>query len=218
MAKLQVQHFSDVLCVWAYVGQVRIDELCRQHGQHIEMNYHFVDVFGDVPGRITQRWQDKGGLASYGGHVLEVVARFEHVDVHPEVWTRSVPRSSQSCHLFLHAVQEAHGTQALEKAAWALRESFFLRAQDVSTRLSQMQIAEELSLSCAEIEEHLDNGQAMSRLSYDARTAGEQGITVSPTLVFDEGRQVLRGNVGYRVIDANVQELLEREGLQHSWC
>lgn len=30
---------------------------------------------------------------------------------------------------------------------------------------------------------------------------------VSPTLIFNEGRQRLNGNVGYRVIEANIREL-----------
>tara|TARA_R110002096_G_scaffold408075_3_gene607070 strand:+ start:46526 stop:47182 length:657 start_codon:yes stop_codon:yes gene_type:complete len=218
MERIAVQHFSDVLCVWAYVGQVRIDELCRNHGSEIVMHYHFVDVFGDVPGRITERWRERGGLAAYGKHVLEVAERFEHVQVHPEIWTRNVPTSSMSCHIFLHAVFEAGGVQALERAAWAMRESFFVHALDISTRELQMGLAEELGLSRFEIEKHLGSGLAAAALSSDLRVAGDQGIKVSPTLTFDEGRQVLRGNVGYRVIEANMQELLEREGTQHSWC
>lgn len=218
MKKIAIQYFSDVLCVWAYVGQVRIDELCRNHGPELAMDYHFVDVFGDVPGRITERWRERGGLAAYGQHVREVVGRFEHVDIHPEIWTKNVPTSSMSCHLFLHAVLEAAGVQAFERAAWALRQSFFLHALDISTRELQMNLAEELVIPRLDIEKHLDSGLATARLSSDLRVAGDQGIKVSPTLTFDEGRQVLRGNVGYRVIEANVQELLAREGTQHSWC
>ena len=218
MEKLPVQHFSDVLCVWAYVGQMRVNELCRKHGSELAMDYHFVDVFGDVPGRITERWRERGGLAAYGEHVIEVVGRFNHVQVHPDVWNRNVPKSSMSCHLFLHAVNKVAGVRAMERAAWALRESFFLHALDVSERSLQMNIAEELGLSREGIETHLDSGYAASRLSSDLRVAMDQGITVSPTLTFDEGRQVLRGNVGYRVIEANFLELLERGGAQQSWC
>jgi len=36
--------------------------------------------------------------------------------------------------------------------------------------------------------------------------------------VFNEGRQVLTGNVGYRVIEANVRELLHTLANQSSWC
>ena len=36
--------------------------------------------------------------------------------------------------------------------------------------------------------------------------------------MLNEDRQRLTGNVGYRVIEANVRELLERPSAQHSWC
>jgi hypothetical protein len=43
-------------------------------------------------------------------------------------------------------------------------------------------------------------------------------VTVSPTLIFNEGRQRLNGNVGYRVIEANIRELLHNPSGELSWC
>ena len=40
----------------------------------------------------------------------------------------------------------------------------------------------------------------------------------SPSLILNEGRQIIYGNVGYRVIEANVQELLNQPENQASWC
>ena len=41
----------------------------------------------------------------------------------------------------------------------------------------------------------------------------------SPTFILNEGRQKLYGNVGYRVIEANLQELLKSpDASQASWC
>jgi hypothetical protein len=37
-------------------------------------------------------------------------------------------------------------------------------------------------------------------------------------LLFNEGRQRLTGNVGYRIIEANIRELLEGAPGQLSWC
>ena len=44
-------------------------------------------------------------------------------------------------------------------------------------------------------------------------------IEGSPTIVLNEGRQKLYGNVGFRVIEANIAELLRdpRPG-EASWC
>ncbi len=218
MTAITIHHYSDVLCVWAYVGQVRVDELCQVHNGEVELSFHYVDVFGDVPGRLQKSWEKRGGLAGYSKHVQDVVARFDHLSVHEEVWQRNVPNSSVSCHHFLKAIVLAHGAKESAKAAWALREAFFGKALDVSSRPVQMQIAEELKLSIPDIEKHLNDGSALSRISRDLRMANEQKISVSPTLSFNEGRQLLVGNVSYRIIEANVSELLSgtREG--HSWC
>jgi len=43
-------------------------------------------------------------------------------------------------------------------------------------------------------------------------------VSVSPTLIFNEGRQRLNGNVGYRVIEANIRELLHNPPGEESWC
>jgi hypothetical protein len=43
-------------------------------------------------------------------------------------------------------------------------------------------------------------------------------VDVSPTFVFNDGRQRLNGNVGYRVIEANVRELLRAPEAGRSWC
>ena len=44
-------------------------------------------------------------------------------------------------------------------------------------------------------------------------------IEGSPSFVLNEGRQKLYGNVGFRIIEANIQELLRAPGGdQASWC
>jgi predicted DsbA family dithiol-disulfide isomerase len=44
-------------------------------------------------------------------------------------------------------------------------------------------------------------------------------ITGSPTIVLNEGRQKLYGNVGYGVIEANIKELLKSpDAGAASWC
>jgi len=55
-------------------------------------------------------------------------------------------------------------------------------------------------------------------LSNDLRSAHELGVKGSPTWVLNEGRQVLYGNVGYRILSANIEELLKNPGSEASWC
>ncbi len=212
-----VQYFSDVLCVWAYVGQARLDELETAFGAAIATDVHFVSVFGDARDKLAKRWADKGGMAAYAAHVRETVARFAHVEVHADVWEKVQPTSSLGCHIFLAAVKlvDAHRFRA---ATWALRQAFFRDAIDISVRRAQLAVAEQIGLDIDAIEHHLSTGRAHAELSRGLDLARLHGVDVSPTFVFDEGRQRLAGNVGYRVIEANVRELLRSAEAGHSWC
>lgn len=37
-------------------------------------------------------------------------------------------------------------------------------------------------------------------------------------LFLNEGRQILFGNVGYRVLQANIEELIKNPEVEASWC
>jgi len=222
---LAIDYFSDVLCVWAYCGQIRIDELCRAFGDRIAIRYRFLSVFGNTPRKIGAGWAERGGFEGYAAHVSSVAARFPHVSAHAEAWARVRPASSSAAHLFLKAVQLSEDSAApaasglLEKAIWATRCAFFGEARDVATRPVQMEIAEQLGLSRSPIEAALDDGRAFAALCEDNEAQLTQKIEGSPTLVFNEGRQKLYGNVGYRIIQANIEELLRTPDAQTgSWC
>ena len=58
----------------------------------------------------------------------------------------------------------------------------------------------------------------MAALCGDINLAQEYGVKGSPTYILNQGRQKLYGNVGYKVIAANVHELLEQPENQASWC
>ena len=105
-----INHFSDVLCIWAYVAQIRIDELRREYNHAIQIEYHFTPVFGDVETRINNGWASKGGSQGYAQHVQEVAAQHLHIILHPDVWQTDIPKSSANAHLFLKAAQRTEIT------------------------------------------------------------------------------------------------------------
>jgi predicted DsbA family dithiol-disulfide isomerase len=220
---VRITYFSDALCVWAYVSEIRCNQLLEKYPEQVRMDCRFFQVFGNVAQRIQSQWAERGGILGYAEHVRQVVAGFDHVSVHPEVWLRDAPQSSLPSHLFLCAARllEQRGEAeagAARRTAWALREAFFRRCADVSKRAQLLEVAERAGLAPARLEALLDSGHAHAALSEDLELAREQSIRSSPTLVFNEGRQRLTGNVGYRIIEANVRELLERPADQHSWC
>lgn len=225
MEPIRISYYSDILCVWAYIAQVRLDELVVNFADKISIDYHFVSIFGNAQEKLVTRWQDKGGLRGYSNHVLEVAKKFDHITVDPDIWTKDTPTSSMSCHLFLHAIQllEIKGIVPpsegfFEKAIWAFREAFFTKLANISDRQIQFALAAELGLPIAAIQAQIDSGEAYALLAKDFDLIKEHTVTVSPTLIFNEGRQRLNGNVGYRVIEANIRELLHNPPEEQSWC
>ena len=96
MEPIRISYFSDVLCVWAYIAQIRIDELKSTFQERVSIDLHFTPVFGDAHRKLENRWRDRGGFQGYSHHVKEVAAKFDHVSIHPEIWTTDIPYSSTS--------------------------------------------------------------------------------------------------------------------------
>jgi len=229
---IRIDYFSDILCIWAYVAQIRVDEMLSQFGDHVEVSYHFFPVFGCTQTRIGEGWKDRGGFTGYNRHVRAIADRFEHVDVHPRVWLDNAPRSSAACHLFLAALAllgqegviaagprpELAGKSVYEAAAWRLRCAFFQELRDIGRLEVQTAIASDLGLPVDALLERLHNGAAMAVMCRDAELRDQYRVEGSPTYILNGGRQKLYGDVGYKIIDANIREILNRREDQLSWC
>lgn len=60
--KVAVLYFTDILCVCAYIAQVRINELKIKFGSDVIFREHFVSVFGAVEQKMAQNWGVKAAL------------------------------------------------------------------------------------------------------------------------------------------------------------
>lgn len=223
MAKVTLDYFTDVLCIWAYVAQIRLDELNQQFKDKIEVNEHFITLFGNTEKRLGEGWKDKGGYQGFNKHVMHVASQFPHLTINPNVWITCRPMSSASSHLYLKALQllVAEGKASKEdfnKLVWNVRSAFFKDAKDVSQMSVLTELAQDLSLPINALQEKIDNGAAIAALCSDMEMREQFKLEGSPTYLLNNGRQKLYGNVGYRVLEANVQELLERPEGVASWC
>lgn len=215
---LRIDYYSDILCVWAWIAQPRLNELKKQWGNQIRVHHHYVDVFGDVEQKIEDSWTDKGGFSGFAQHVQHAVDKFDEITVNPELWQKIKPKTSANAHLAVKAVELAHGASVAETIDFRIRESFFLEAGDISSLNFLFEQLESAKLNSEEIQTQIHNGAAMAALMNDYRQAQTKSIKGSPTYVLDGGRQVLFGNVGYRVIHANIEELLRKPTGEASWC
>ena len=232
MSAVKVTYFSDVLCVWAYAAERRLEELARAFGEQISIEARYCSVFPDALAKIEDKWAARGGFEGFNRHLNDVASRFPHLDVHERLWLETRPRTSASAHLFLKAVdsierrQLGEGSDAVPyfqrlstRAAWATRRAFFAEARDISDWQVHNDIAEELGLDHDAIQESIRTSEAVAQLARDYELSQTLGVEGSPTFIMNNGRQKLFGNIGYRLLEANVQELLRNHPEDEaSWC
>lgn len=229
---IHISYVSDVLCVWAYVAEVRLDELRKEFGSSVELEYRFIPIFGATRYRIAEGWKDRGGYAGFGAHVREVAEGFPHASVAEGVWRDVSPTTSAAAHEMLCAVrllqdegvvaterrEDLNGRNLFEEAIWRVRSAFFEHSRDISDRGVLLDVLAEVGLPLPKIEAKLESGEALAEACRDVELRDKHGIEGSPTYYLNQGRQKLYGNVGYRVVSANLRELIEQPGHQASWC
>jgi predicted DsbA family dithiol-disulfide isomerase len=222
--RVAIVYFSDVLCVWAYWAQLRIDEALRHFGDQVEFQPRFCSVFGDTAQKIATGWASRGGYDGFRAHILDAAAGFPESPINPAIWAEVRPASSMAPHLVLKAIQL--GTQSghidagvFEAAVLGMRRAFFEEGRDVSAATVQYAVAEAAGADLSLVSGLIADGRAHAALWGDYRDADALGVKGSPTFILNEGRQRLFGNVGYRIIEANIEEMLRvPQADQASWC
>jgi predicted DsbA family dithiol-disulfide isomerase len=215
---LSLTYYSDVLCVWAYIAQARVDEVAERFPDEVTIDYRFCSVFGDTAHKIGVGWADRGGYAGFGAHLHEVVAEFDHVELHPDVWRRTQPTSSTPAHILMKAVRRV-APERTRAMLVELRAAFFGRCEDTSSWPVLEAALVTAGLSADAVREVIHSGTAHADLEADRRDQGALMVQGSPTFLLNEGRQKLYGNVGYTVIEANIKELLRSPAAgAASWC
>ncbi len=229
MSTAEVTYFSDILCVWAYASETRIDAVKNKFSDTVRIKNQFCSVFGDTARKITSNWNHKGGYDGFNAHLRGVADRFPHIEVHPEIWLKTRPSTSLSAHLFMKAVQqwdaksrEAQASDVeniFDQVLWDFRCAFFRDCRDIARWDIQCEVARARGVDIVAIEESVHSGSAYAALAADYQDAEKMGVEGSPSLVLNEGRQKLYGNIGFHLIEANIQELFRTPRTDEaSWC
>lgn len=226
---MEITYFSDVLCIWAYIAQARVDAVREKFGNAVYIRHHFCSIFGDTARKIPAAWGEKEGYGKFNAHLRQVAVRFPHIEVNPELWLATRPPTSASAHLFLKAVQLWESESGIarngasesffDRVLWAFRCAFFRNCRDIARCDVQREIAHGIGVDTGAVEARIHGGAAFAGLMADYQDADKMRIEGSPSFVLNEGRQKLYGNIGFRVIEANIEELLRTPRAQEaSWC
>ncbi len=95
-----------------------------------------------------------------------------------------------------------------DQALVGVRQAFFGQGRNVFEASVLDAVLSEAGTDLADIHARLAHGKAHAALMSDYQEAPALGVKGSPSLVLNAGRQTLYGNVGFRVIEANIAELL----------
>ena len=213
-----IDYYTDVLCVWAWIAQRRIDELNLKLENKIEFQYYYVDIFGDVPTKMTTQWKQKGGYSGFSEHVQKSASIFEDAPINSKIWKEVKPVTSANAHLVLKAVEISYDKSKSIEFALKIRSAFFIDALDVGNLDVLCDLVKINGLDHNVINTSIHDGSAIAALMHDYQRSKQHSIKGSPSYVIDGGRQTLYGNVGYRVLLANIEELLKNPADEASWC
>ena len=215
---LIIDYYTDILCVWAWIAQRRIDELNQKLGNDIDIRHHYVDVFGDVQTKMDTQWAQKGGYSGFAEHVQKSARLFEDIQINPQIWSDVKPATSANAHLVIKAVEIVYDSQKSIDIALHLRKAFFVQALDIGDHTTLIGVLDGNGCDSKAVNACINDGSAIASLMNDYQSSKQQSIKGSPSYVMDGGRQTLYGNVGYRVLKANVEELLKHPHNEASWC
>ena len=214
----EIEYYSDVLCVWALIAEIKNAELKRRFHDRVRLRQRYLDLFCDTETRIGKGWKERGGYAAFGDHVRSVAGRYLEETVHPRIWNDVRPSTSANAHLYLKATSLALGPEAEAQGCRAMRRAFFFEGRDIARAQIVLDVLGEQGIRAEALVPFIEGGQALSALLADSRLSQEARVSGSPTWRLNEGRQLLYGNIGYRVLSANIEELLKHPENEASWC
>ncbi|WP_197479324.1 DsbA family protein, partial [Oleiphilus sp. HI0132] len=195
-----IDYFSDVLCIWAWIAQRRIEEMKEEWGEQVLLRRHYINLFGDTKTRMAKQWGERGGYEGFGRHVQDAAAPYDNAPVNPEIWKTVRPKSSLNAHLVLKACELAYSPQRSADLMLLVQKSFFVDNLDVGLLDNVLLLAKQSGMDSDALKTLIDEGDAAALLMSDYQKAAELNIKGSPSWIMNNGRQELFGNVGYRIL------------------
>lgn len=201
---IKIEYFTDVLCVWAWVSQQRIERLEKLFGEQISFQFRYLDVFGDTQQKMQNQWAERGHYQGFAEHVKNSASCEPNAIINPKIWQEIQPTTSTTAHLILKAIELAYHADKSSEMALVFRKAFYIDALDISQLSILMQLVSEHGLETTLVQKFVENGQAIAALMTDYQYAKQQSLKGSPTFIIDNSRQVLFGNVSDKVLQANI--------------
>ena len=185
---MRVDIWSDVICLWCYVGKARFEKALDSfaHRDEVEVVYHSFELDPGSP-----RGQRESNLAmlskKFGKSPAEALALDDQVGSLARAEGLGLDSSRPvgntfDVHRVLHLGLDRGGQREL---LGAINEAYFAQARDVFDRDVLIEVAGGAGLEAAEVAKVFDGDAYAEEVRQDELRARQIGITGVPFFVFD---------------------------------
>ncbi len=203
---LLVTVFSDYICPFCYIGELRLDRL-REH-YDLRINWALVEIHPETPpggmpvdelGYADERWRQMMDN-------LQRLAAEEGIELPPQ----SMNANSHKALLLAEASKDAGG-EVFHRLHRRLFEAYFLEGQNIGDTQVLERLAADCGVPAAIVEGAWQDPGYEDRLQVNLAAAGQHNVRATPTIFFTE-QQRLDGVQPYqRFVEMAQAGLLEQQ-------
>ena len=186
---MRVDIWSDVVCLFCYIGKKRLEAAAEQLELELEIHWHSFQLDPDAPERQTISNTER--LAQKYGRSLEDVetmqqqiadmAKAEGIEFN---WQIANSGNTFNAHRLIHLAQsKGLGSEAKE----AFFYSYMTQGLAIGERETLEDVAARIGLNPVEVDDVLDSDQYADFVKFDQDLAREQlKVTGVPFFIFDQ--------------------------------
>ena len=177
--------FSDYICPFCYVGDVRLDRL-REHYE-LKVSWCFVEIHPETPaqGMSTSRLGYPQPQWERMMDNLDELAREEGIVFAPHQFTTN----SRKALLLAEAAKE-EGAGVFYRLHRRLFESFFTEGRNIGDEAVLRDLASETGVSARTVQRAWTEEQYVQRLDLYLAAAQQLGVRATPTIFFGEQQRL----------------------------
>lgn len=207
---LTIDFYSDLLCIWGWIGQHHNQQLVHRWGkQQVQWRHRYLALYGDVFTRLKAQEKGEQAWEGYAAMSERLVDKIEGLSVNPDIWRKTRPTTSMMAHQAIKAAELCHGIEFANDFSCRVRSAFFAEARDISQYSVLLELLQEHGAQHVQVVEKLQSGEALAACISEFRQAEQDKIPGSPTWVMDNNRYRLFGNVKPEIIAATIDGLLK---------
>jgi predicted DsbA family dithiol-disulfide isomerase len=189
---MQIDIVCDVTCPWSFIGKRQLEEaLAKRPEIRAEITWRAFQLNPDLPPDGMDRelyLAAKFGSLVEAKRVYAVIARAGTAAGIPFAFDRirRTPNTRDAHRLIRYSAPRGKGTTTVESLFCA----YFIEARDIGDRATLTQIACEIGLGAAEIQNVLESAAEIDPVLADDRDATRSGIGAVPSFIFNRRHAV----------------------------